>query len=229
MDLSRHEVANALPLAPHAFTAGTAPRGIGAGQEKPKTCSCAPTDHECIHKCTQKALVAPKSCYEKCDSSGCYEECVHVNLVMESADADGAKKLAADEPAAAPKDIPAAPSITGIAGGTGSVKGEVKAEKPAKVEQISAGGGVVNETESGGIPEDACPPGEFSGTGRKPCKECPAGSFSAQPGGRQCERCPQGSYSNSTGATECSDCGGPPSQRICTSHHHVREWLHVRE
>jgi hypothetical protein len=212
VDLSRHEVANALPLAPHAFTAGTAQRGIVAGEEKPQTCSCDPTDHECIQKCTKEALIVPKSCYQKCDSSGCFEECVHVDITMSSGEADGAKKPAADEPAAVPEEIPAAPSVAGIAGGTGSVKGGVKAEKPAKVEQIgsspSAGGGGSNETDGGGIPDDACPPGEVSETGRKPCKECPSGSFSATPGGRQCERCPQGSFSNDTGATECSHCGG---------------------
>ena len=66
----------ALPLAPGEYTAGTADQS----KDPKDDCVCEPSDFECIKRCTQKSLEQPKSCFQKCDETGCYQECVHVEM-----------------------------------------------------------------------------------------------------------------------------------------------------
>ena len=75
VNLQKHQ-AGALPLEPGAFSAGTAEWDV-AGRDD---CSCDPLDFSCIQKCTGKAMAIPKKCYEKCDSTMCHQECVHVDI-----------------------------------------------------------------------------------------------------------------------------------------------------
>lgn len=170
-------------------------------------------------------MVAPKSCYQKCDVSGCYQECVHVEVITDN----GTEK---------PKEaVPMAPPVVGAAQDTaptptGLVGVKAAADRPApeKVARIAGGGGGDKTQDGrGGVPEDTCSPGQSSKTGKKPCTACPAGTFAGAPGALRCERCPQGSFSNSTGASECIKCGGNGSTvRLgattgaeCGAHAHV--------
>eukprot|EP00961_Rhodomonas_salina_P118758 1598528-Rhodomonas_salina.5 len=43
-------------------------------------------DIQCIQKCTYSLMTVPKSCYQKCDASGCHEECVHVEMKFDTGD-----------------------------------------------------------------------------------------------------------------------------------------------
>ena len=83
VNLQKHR-AGALPLEPGAFSAGTAVRNAEASDWTPADgCSCDPQDFPCILKCTSDAMIMPKKCYEKCDSTSCHQECVHVDITFD--------------------------------------------------------------------------------------------------------------------------------------------------
>jgi hypothetical protein len=81
VNLDKHRARSALPLATGEYSAGTSDRR--SGESAQKACTCDPLDFECILKCTQDAMVAPKKCYEKCDNVGCHQECVYVQVNWE--------------------------------------------------------------------------------------------------------------------------------------------------
>eukprot|EP01029_Cantina_marsupialis_P021254 TRINITY_DN5062_c0_g1_i1.p1 TRINITY_DN5062_c0_g1~~TRINITY_DN5062_c0_g1_i1.p1 ORF type:complete len:618 (-),score=132.54 TRINITY_DN5062_c0_g1_i1:18-1871(-) len=51
-----------------------------------------------------------------------------------------------------------------------------------------------------------CAAGTFSLDGGEPCSDCPAGSYSVDPGSYGCISCPAGTYQNLDGQTECIKC-----------------------
>uniref|UniRef100_A0A6T7TMM8 PDZ domain-containing protein n=1 Tax=Hanusia phi TaxID=3032 RepID=A0A6T7TMM8_9CRYP len=173
----------ALPLAPLEYTAGTADRrAIAAGERR---CECDATDLECIKRCTDAAFQQPLTCYDKCDHTGCHQECVHVQI-----------SFANDKPS-----VPAGPEHEKPAKAR-SIASEQRGEGRAK--QLS---GEEGEAKAAGS-LNLCEAGHFSSSGQVPCEPCMPGSYASGRGALTCSRCERGSFQNRTGASSCESCGG---------------------
>ena len=194
LKFDKRRAASALPLATGEFSAGTAERGRDASKD---ACSCDPQDVKCILKCTDKAMVVPKACFEKCDDNTCRQECVHVEIPIDKGKPEGVGSKA--EPK---KKKEKGPATQALGAGKESMRQGIGGSDSTSAESEDG-------KEAAGL--NQCEPGAFSVTGQKPCSPCAAGSYMPNAGARSCTRCAQGSFQNATGATACDSCEGGES------------------
>jgi hypothetical protein len=199
VDLKKHRENSALPLATGEYSAGTAERDTSDKHD----CACDPLDFKCIQRCTDRAMIAPKKCYEKCDNTMCHQECVHVEVSFDQPKAQGvgAKSGGSEEKGDAP-------ATQALGAGHASMR---SAEAIASGEPAAAGpeaGKTKGGQDKSAAGVNQCEAGSFSVTGQPPCEPCPAGSYMPKPGARSCARCQQGTFQNATGATACDSCEG---------------------
>ncbi len=139
-------------------------------------------DFKCILQCTQKAMIAPTKCYEKCDDTMCHQECVHVELSFEKAKAAGVGSKQA------PKDTKDKTATQALGAGQESLRIAAQPDSPSpphspasdntgteresssSSSSSSSNNSSKSNTAAAGL--DLCEPGSFSVTGQKPCGEC---------------------------------------------------------
>ena len=142
-------------------------------------------DFKCILQCTQKAMIAPTKCYEKCDDTMCHQECVHVELSFEKAKAAGVGSKQA------PKDKTDKTATQALGAGQESLRIAAQPDSPSpphspasdNTERESSSSSSSSNSSKGDAAAaglDLCEPGSFSVTGQKPCGEC-AGACLACP------------------------------------------------